>query len=398
MPSVCPTCIDFKALWLTAALSCLFLRCGLCEQASCASTGEAAPVDEEGVALLQSRSPLSTPPTPQRFTIESPNPNVLKWHDKKPLTVQGEMRVLLTGALTVHLDPSDKESPTLELEVMALLSTQQPAPHGPLLLHCGGPGSGATCGVGQGETFGKDYDSLGITQRGMGKNVPALLCDSNKSSRLPDSCPESGCQISDFTDCDCALPDGTPQIGEIWSDIDPANRSQVEALLEKMGQWGPKCLASKRFQLVGKNGKHYNFLQYVGTQYLAYDIDTLREAIGSERMSLVGWSYGTYVGGVYMTVFPDRIFRAWLDGNMSPMPQKTDQAIGDGKANDKGIAELLNNCGRFPDNCSLDDPEEDYAMVLHLARGGQLTALTKSGKGLSFVCGHAFGLVAREVQ
>ena len=31
------------------------------------------------------------------------------------------------------------------------------------------------------------------------------------------------CQVSDFTDCPCALLDGTPQLGEIWADIDPAN-------------------------------------------------------------------------------------------------------------------------------------------------------------------------------
>lgn len=29
--------------------------------------------------------------------------------------------------------------------------------------------------------------------------------------------------MSDFTDCPCALLDGTPQLGEIWADIDPAN-------------------------------------------------------------------------------------------------------------------------------------------------------------------------------
>ena len=41
-------------------------------------------------------------------------------------------------------------------------------------------------------------------------------------------------RISDFTDCPCALPDGTPLVGQSFVAIDPLNASEVENHLSKM--------------------------------------------------------------------------------------------------------------------------------------------------------------------
>ncbi|CAE8636550.1 unnamed protein product [Polarella glacialis] len=57
-----------------------------------------------------------------------PEPATLRW-DEQPAP-GGEAR----GVLTVPLDPSDADSPSLELEVRMKLSRIQPAPLGPLLM------------------------------------------------------------------------------------------------------------------------------------------------------------------------------------------------------------------------------------------------------------------------
>ena len=48
--------------------------------------------------------------------------------------------------------------------------------------------------------------------------------------------------------------------------------------------------------------------------------DLLRQAIGAERMSLYGVSYGTSVAGVYATVFPQHTHRVVMDGALHPAP------------------------------------------------------------------------------
>ena len=95
---------------------------------------------------------------------------------------------------------------------------------------------------------------------------------------------------------------------------------------------------------MGANNKSYNFLEYVGSQFLSYDIDRFRKAIGAQKMSFYGYSYGTYVAGVYASVYSEFTGRVVLDGNMDPSPRKTGQAVGDALANDKFIAFLLNTC------------------------------------------------------
>mmetsp|Transcript_37428 Transcript_37428/g.94081 ORF Transcript_37428/g.94081 Transcript_37428/m.94081 type:complete len:600 (+) Transcript_37428:119-1918(+) len=337
----------------------------------------------EALSLLQLHGRAIDAPT-----ALSPDTRVLKWSSTDPKPGQ-----TVDGILKVNLDPADPDSPVLELQVRMTLSETQPAPLGPILVHCGGPSSGADCGqrvASRAPDHYKGYDVWSITQRGMQGNNITLLCDSKKDSTLPEKCGPDGCKVSDFTTCDCALPDGTPQIGEIWADVDPRKEGDVKNLFAKMSEWGlktGKCYTAKKWQLQGRSGKIYNFLEWVGTQYLAYDIDVFRKAIGAEKMSVYGYSYGTYVGAVYATVFSDKIFRVVLDGNMSPWPQKEQQALGDAEANDKAIAKLLLDCKEAPHKCSLSNPEEEYQQVVAMARRGALTARTKSGNDFPLTVG-----------
>ena len=54
-----------------------------------------------------------------------------------------------------------------------------------------------------------------------------------------------------------------------------------------------------------------------GTQDLVHDLDTLRKAVGSETLSIWGISYGTVVGAAYATVYPERVDKLVLDGNVA---------------------------------------------------------------------------------
>jgi pimeloyl-ACP methyl ester carboxylesterase len=61
-----------------------------------------------------------------------------------------------------------------------------------------------------------------------------------------------------------------------------------------------------------------DLLPYVGTQNAARDMEQLRKALGDERLTYLGFSYGTALGAVYADLFPSSIRAAVLDGSVDP--------------------------------------------------------------------------------
>lgn len=58
--------------------------------------------------------------------------------------------------------------------------------------------------------------------------------------------------------------------------------------------------------------------RHVSTSDAARDLDILRAALGDERLSWLGMSYGTQLGTRYAELFPDRVGRMVLDGAVDP--------------------------------------------------------------------------------
>jgi pimeloyl-ACP methyl ester carboxylesterase len=50
----------------------------------------------------------------------------------------------------------------------------------------------------------------------------------------------------------------------------------------------------------------------------AHDVDALRLALGVSRITFYGFSYGTYLGQVYATLYPQHVRRMILDSNIDP--------------------------------------------------------------------------------
>ena len=59
-------------------------------------------------------------------------------------------------------------------------------------------------------------------------------------------------------------------------------------------------------------------LPHVSTRDSARDIDAIRAAIGEQRISYLGFSYGTYLGARYADMFPRRVRAMVLDGAVDP--------------------------------------------------------------------------------
>jgi pimeloyl-ACP methyl ester carboxylesterase len=64
-------------------------------------------------------------------------------------------------------------------------------------------------------------------------------------------------------------------------------------------------------------------LPHVSTANVARDMDLLGQAVGDEKLSYFGLSYGTYLGKTYANLFPNRFRALILDGVLDPIDYST---------------------------------------------------------------------------
>lgn len=103
-----------------------------------------------------------------------------------------------------------------------------------MLVHCGGPGSDKSCALDIATSYPEiaaEFDIWAIDQRGVGDSVPSLGCPASSWKALPAANQSIGAVgVSDFTTCECAMADGTPQANQCYADLDPDNSTQASHL------------------------------------------------------------------------------------------------------------------------------------------------------------------------
>lgn len=58
--------------------------------------------------------------------------------------------------------------------------------------------------------------------------------------------------------------------------------------------------------------------KYISTANTARDMDVIRGVLGEKKINFLGYSYGTYLGAVYGSLFPGKLNRSVLDSSMHP--------------------------------------------------------------------------------
>jgi pimeloyl-ACP methyl ester carboxylesterase len=64
-------------------------------------------------------------------------------------------------------------------------------------------------------------------------------------------------------------------------------------------------------------------LDHMSTANVARDLDELRSAVGDDKLSYAGFSYGSYLGITYANLFPDRVRAVVVDGVVDPVAWST---------------------------------------------------------------------------
>jgi pimeloyl-ACP methyl ester carboxylesterase len=125
-------------------------------------------------------------------------------------------------------------------------------------------------------------------------------------------------------------------------------------------------------------------LQFVDTVSAARDMDVLRAVFGQENLNFLGYSYGSFLGTTYATLFPSRVGRFVLDGGIDPTVSDSQQTILQIQAFEKALEAFLENCEQFED-CpfSSDVPLGQYRIQQFLLELENEPLETSSGRELT---------------
>jgi pimeloyl-ACP methyl ester carboxylesterase len=191
--------------------------------------------------------------------------------------------------LPVPLDYRDPAGPKIKIAVSRIKHTSSSANYqGVILTNPGGPGgSGLNLNVFLIDAFkadhlgaaAADYDWIGFDPRGVGSSVPALTCDPNYFS--PDR-----------------------------RNYNPRTGSILHYWKARSRDYAADCTERSAAQTA--------LLRHITTRNVARDVDSIRKALGQPQITYYGFSYGTYLGQVYSTMFPSHVRRLIMDSNVDP--------------------------------------------------------------------------------
>ena len=193
------------------------------------------------------------------------------------------------GLLSVPLDYSNPSGAQIQIAVSRILHTSTSADYqGVILTNPGGPGqSGLNLNAfpipalqAEGYTAAAaDYDWIGFDPRGVGSSNPVISCIPNYFS--PDR---------------PSYNPSTPALTNFW--------------LNKSQSYAQAC--------DNASPQQWALLRHMTTRDMAMDMDTIRQALGQSQITYYGFSWGTYLGQVYSTMFPTRVRRLIMDSSVDP--------------------------------------------------------------------------------
>ena len=109
-----------------------------------------------------------------------------------------------------------------------------------------------------------------------------------------------------------------------------------------------------------------SLLAHIGTDAAVADLEAIRQALGGDPITYVGFSYGTLIGLRYAEQYPDALRAMVLDGVVRPDANLGDRLVAAAASLDRSLAEVLNACG--PD-CPIDgDPVQAYRDLAEAVR------------------------------
>lgn len=235
---------------------------------------------------------------------------------------------LVCADIAVPMDWSDPESQ--EITIATIYRKADKTPKGFVAFNPGGPGASGFDWVNDSgdflgsKTLRENFNILGFDPRGVGKSS-AVSC-------LGDS------ELDEFLYGVSGY--------ELGSDEDLA------AARDSISDFSAKCQENTG-ELLG----------FVDTVSAARDMDVLRAVYGQSKLNFLGYSYGSFLGTTYATLYPENVGRFVLDGAIDPTVADQEQTRYQIEAFENALRAFLENCDQFEDCPFSGDVEADLERI-----------------------------------
>jgi pimeloyl-ACP methyl ester carboxylesterase len=216
---------------------------------------------------------------------------------------------LLCATLEVPFDYENPDTGEFTLSLVKHPATQSSKRIGSMLVNPGGPGFGGTAiaenaSAYLGSRLLEVFDVVGWDPRGTGDSTPAVDC------------------IDEYDEYFAIDPT-------------PANEREKQRLIDASMRFADEC-----------EEKNTEILPYISTNNSARDMDQIRQALGEEKITYFGFSYGSELGATWATMFPTTVRAAVLDGATDPTADYVQSGLNQAEGFEKEFSKFLEQCAQ----------------------------------------------------
>ena len=255
------------------------------------------------------------------------------------------------ATLEVPLNYSEPGGATIDLSILKVPASDDS--QGSLVVNPGGPGAPGTLYAAAAsrsfrEPLLRAFDIVGFDPRGTGDSAPI----------------------------DCLSDDQLDTY--LSSDPNPDDAAEAKEFAGLIRELGRGCA-----ELSGDEVNH------VSTIEAARDMDVLRSALGEDKLTYLGASYGTKLGATYAELFPDRVGRLVLDGAVDVSLDNRQLGLEQAAGFETALRSYIQNCIDTTEDCFLGDTvDEGLATITGLLADVEETPLPAGDRDLQV--GNAF--------
>lgn len=231
--------------------------------------------------------------------------------------------------------PLDWENPGAGAISLAVVRHQaEGTSMGSLLTNPGGPGASGVdlvlnyLGGAVGASLIESYDVIGFDPRGVGDST-AVTCY------------------------------GTAEMDNYLYEIPVAPRGTAE--------WEAEVTEKSRGFAAACEANSGGILPFITTVNAARDMDLIRAVLGDRQLNYIGYSYGTFLGATYASLYPEKAGRLVLDGAIDPAVSGYEAGATQAIGFESALRAYMQDCpdsGGCPFTGTVDDAMADLGALL----------------------------------
>ena len=211
------------------------------------------------------------------------------------------------GNIEVPFDYADPDQGSFVLYVKKHNAASPADRIGSMMVNPGGPGFGGSSLADDAQYyFSQDlidrFDIIAWDPRGTGESTPAVNC------------------VDTFDEY-------------FGLDSPPETPEEKQALIDASQAFNDKCAENSG-----------TILPYISTMASAQDINSLRLALGEEKVSYFGFSYGSELGTTWATMFPETVRAIVVDGAVDPNASSVQEGMNQAKGFEGQLTTFLKQC------------------------------------------------------